>query len=71
MKSHSEGGILAPFSNQERAMNKNEQNRVVAWHLKLLRRAIEMPGGVAQTCRHLGLSRKAFYKMESEVQESR
>lgn len=43
-------------------MNKNEQNRVVAWRLKLLRRAIEMPGGVAQTCRHLGLSRKAFYK---------
>ena len=32
-------------------MNKNEQNRVVAWRLKLLRQASDMPRGVAQTCR--------------------
>ena len=32
-------------------MNKNEQNRVVAWRLKLLRHASEMPrvrGGTSQ-----------------------
>jgi transposase-like protein len=43
-------------------MNKNEQNRVVAWRLKLLRQASDLPRGVAQTCRHFGLSRKTFYK---------
>jgi hypothetical protein len=39
-------------------MNKNEQNRVVAWCLKLLRQASDLPRGVAQTCRHFGLPRK-------------
>jgi hypothetical protein len=34
-------------------MNKNEQNRVVAWRLKLLRQASDMPRSVAQTCRHI------------------
>jgi hypothetical protein len=43
-------------------MNKNEQNRLVAWRLKLLREAGDVPRGVAQTCRHFGLSRKTFYK---------
>jgi transposase InsO family protein len=43
-------------------MNKNEQNRVVAWRLKLLRQASELPRNVAQTCRHFCLSRKTFYK---------
>ena len=43
-------------------MNKSEQNRVVAWRLKLLRQASDLPRGVAQTCRHFGLSRKTFYK---------
>ena len=43
-------------------MNKNEQNRVVAWCLKILRQAGDLPRGVAQTCRHFGLSRKTFYK---------
>ena len=52
-------------------MNKNEQNRVVAWRSKLLRQASEMPRNVAQTCRYFGLSLKTFYKMESQVQESR
>ena len=37
-------------------MTKNEQNRVVAWRLKLLRQASDMPRSVAQTCRHFGLS---------------
>jgi transposase InsO family protein len=43
-------------------MTKTEQNRVVAWRLKLIREASELPRGVAQTCRHFGLSRKTFYK---------
>jgi transposase len=46
-------------------MNKNEQNRVVAWRLKLLRQASEMPRSVAQTCRHFGLSRQTFYKWKA------
>jgi transposase-like protein len=43
-------------------MTKNEQNRVVAWRLRIIREANELPRGVAQTCRHFGLSRKTFYK---------
>jgi Helix-turn-helix domain len=46
-------------------MNKNELNRLVAWRLKLLREADEMPRGVAQTCRHYGLSRNTFYKWKA------
>ena len=43
-------------------MTKTEQNRVVAWRLKLIRQANDLPRGVAQTCRHYGLSRQTFYK---------
>jgi transposase InsO family protein len=43
-------------------MTKNEQNRVLAWRLKLLHEASAMPRNVAQACRHFGLSRQAFYK---------
>jgi hypothetical protein len=39
-------------------MNKNEQNRMVAWRLKLLRQVNDLPRGVAQTCRHFGLLAK-------------
>src|SRR5579863_2700278 len=46
-------------------MNKNELNRLVTWRLKLLRQADEMPRGIAQTCRHYGLSRKTFYKWKA------
>jgi len=46
-------------------MTKNEQNRVVAWRLKIIRQANELPRGVAQTCRHFGLSRKTFYKWQA------
>ena len=42
-------------------MTKNEQNRVLAWRLKLLHEASVMPRNVAQACRHFGLSRQAFY----------
>jgi transposase InsO family protein len=43
-------------------MTKTEQNRVLAWRLKLLREANGMPRNVAHACRHFGLSRKTFYK---------
>jgi transposase InsO family protein len=46
-------------------MTKTEQNRVVAWRLKLLRQASYMPRSVAQSCRHFGLSRKIFYKWKA------
>jgi transposase len=46
-------------------MTKNEQNRVVAWRLKIIQQASEVPRGVTQTCRHFGLSRKTFYKWQS------
>jgi hypothetical protein len=42
-------------------MTKTEQNRVMAWRLKVLREASVAPRNVAQTCRHFGLSRQAFY----------
>ena len=43
-------------------MSKNEQTRLVAWRLRVLRCAAEWPRSVARTCRHFGLSRKTFYK---------
>jgi len=46
-------------------MTKNEQNRIVAWRLKLLREASVMPRNVAQACRHFGLSRNTFYKWKA------
>ena len=52
-------------------MNKNEQNRLVAWRLRVLRQADEMPRSVAQTCRHYGLSRQTILQMESQVQKPR
>jgi transposase-like protein len=46
-------------------MTKSEQNRVVAWRLRVLREASSAPRNVAQTCRHFGLSRKTFYKWKA------
>ena len=47
-------------------MTKTEQNCVVAWRLKLLRQANDLPRSVAQTCRHFGLLRKTFYKWRAK-----
>lgn len=46
-------------------MTKNEQNRALAWRLKLLHEASAMPRNVAQACRHFGLSRQTFYKWKA------
>src|SRR5262245_22544893 len=43
-------------------MTRAEQTRLVAWRLKVLRRAAEAPRSVARTCREFGWSAKTFYK---------
>lgn len=43
-------------------MTKTEQNRLLAWRLKLLREASASSRSVARTCRRFGLSRQASYK---------
>jgi transposase InsO family protein len=43
-------------------MTKTEQTRLVAWRLKILQRAGKDARRVARTCRHFGISRRAFYK---------
>src|SRR6266446_2689197 len=49
-------------------MTKTEQNRVLAWRLKVLREASAAPRNVARTCRHFGLSRKAFYTWKARYE---
>ena len=49
-------------------MTKTEQNRILAWRLKILHEASAAPRNVAQTCRHFGLSRKAFYKWKARYE---
>ena len=43
-------------------MTKDQQKRVVAWRLRMLQYATERSRNVARTCRHFGISRRAFYK---------
>ena len=43
-------------------MTKSEQTRLWTWRFKVLQRAGESSRNVAQTCRHFGISRQAFYK---------
>ncbi len=40
-------------------MTRTEQLRLLTWRLKVLREA-EAGGNVCRTCRHFGISRKAF-----------
>jgi transposase InsO family protein len=49
-------------------MTKTEQNRLLAWRLKLIREASAAPRNVAQACRHFGLSRQAFYKWKARYE---
>lgn len=49
-------------------MTKTEQARLVNWRSKLLQHAREA-GNVAQTCRHFGLSRQAYYKWKKRFDE--
>ena len=43
-------------------MTKAEPTRLWTWRSKILQRAGESSRNVAQTCRHFGISRQAFYK---------
>lgn len=43
-------------------MTKTEQKRLTSWRLTILQRAAASSRNVARTCRHFGVSRKAFYK---------
>jgi transposase len=49
-------------------MTKAEQTRLMAWRLRVLQSAAERPRGVARTCRHFGISRKAFYKWKKRFE---
>jgi transposase len=49
-------------------MTKAEQARLVAWRLKVLRYAGDGERQVAQTCRHVGISRPTFYKWKQRFQ---
>ena len=50
-------------------MTKTEQIRLSSWRLKVLQRATEYPRNVARTCRHFGISRRAFYKWKRRYAE--
>jgi transposase InsO family protein len=50
-------------------MNKAEHARLVNWRSKVLQHARDVTGNVAQTCRHFGLSRQAFYKWKRRFDE--
>ena len=50
-------------------MTKAEQTRLMRLRQKMLQHASESPRGVSQTCRHFGISRKAFYKWKRRHKE--
>ena len=49
-------------------MTKTEQTRLRTWRLKVLQRAAASSRNVARTCRHFGISRKAFYKWKKRFE---
>ncbi len=49
-------------------MTKAEQTRLAAWRFKVLAQAAASPRIVAQTCRHFGISRPAFYKWKKRYE---
>jgi len=49
-------------------MTKTDQVRLTRWRLKLLDQASATPRSVARTCRHFGISRRAFYKWKKRFE---
>lgn len=49
-------------------MTKTEQTRLKTWRLRVLQYAAERPRNVARTCRHFGISRRAFYKWKQRYE---
>jgi transposase-like protein len=52
-------------------MTNTERRRIVAWRFKILQQAMAMPRNVARTCRHVGISRKTYYKWKRRYDEHR
>jgi transposase InsO family protein len=50
-------------------MTKAEQARLLGLRSKVLQHASQQPRGVAQTCRHFGISRQTFYKWKRRYDE--
>ena len=48
-------------------MTKAEQERLVAWRLRILQHAEREPRYVAQTCRYFGISRMAWAMLRNET----
>ena len=49
-------------------MTKIEQTRLKTWRLKVLQYAAKRPRNVARTCRHFGITRRAFYKWKQRYE---
>ena len=49
-------------------MTKAEQTRLRTWRFRVLQQAAASSRNVARTCRHFGLSRKAFYKWKKRYE---
>ena len=50
-------------------MTKTEQARLSSWRLKVVQQATTGSRNVARTCRHFGISRRAFYKWKRRFDE--
>jgi transposase-like protein len=48
-------------------MTKAELARRMAWRFKVLQQAGERSRNIARTCRHFGISRRAFYRSKRRV----
>jgi len=50
-------------------MTKADQTRLTAWRFKILQLGTATPRNVAKTCRHFGISRRAFYKWKQRFDQ--
>ena len=50
-------------------MTNADQKRVSSWRLRILQCGTATPRSVAKTCRHYGISRRAFYKWKRRYDE--
>jgi transposase InsO family protein len=50
-------------------LTKAEQTRLTSWRLKILQCGTASPRNVARTCRHFGISRRAFYKWKRRFEK--
>ena len=50
-------------------MSEQQQTRIVAHRLAVLRHAEEVSGNISRTCRYYGISRQCFYKWSRRYKE--